>query len=155
MAFNVPTITEIKNRIIADMESRMTGNTPLLIMALLRILAIVLAGAFNIVYRFARWISKQIILNSLTETDWLNLHSIIWGVPRKAALFADGSVHFLGDEDTVIPEGTLVENTDGFQYKTTEEITLTTPENGDFYANADVIAVLSGSASNYVRDGGP
>ena len=63
MPFSRPTLQNIFDRIINDIESRLTSNTPILKRALLRILAAVFASAIHICYGFIVWVSEQIIVS--------------------------------------------------------------------------------------------
>lgn len=146
MPFTRPTLQEIHDRIIADIEARMTDNAPLLLVALLRILAKVFAAAIHIVYGVLVWLGRMIIVNT-AETDWLGKHATEWGLTRKASTFAVGAVIFTGIDTTIIPEGTLVQNEAGSEYETTAEGTISSGE-----ANIAVKAVLPGVDSNFLKD---
>lgn len=119
MAFERPTITEIYTRIVTDMESRLTGNVTILRRALLRILAVVFAGAVHIVYGYLTFIGEEALMPDKAPREWLNRHGFIWGVDRKAAEFATGDFEFAGVDTTVIPAGTRVaRDSDGIEYET-------------------------------------
>lgn len=143
MAFEQPSIKTIYNRMIADIESRMTGKVSLLPVALLRILAIVFAGAIHILYRFLVWLGLQLIVTT-AGNEWLTKHGYMWGVTRKEATYAKGQVKFTGLNGSVIPIDTLMRNTDGFQYRTDAEVTIA---GGIGYS--DVTAIDVGVDYNY------
>ena len=123
MPFTRPTLQEIVDRIESDMESRLTGDVSLLRRAVLRVLARVFAGAIHILYGVLQTLSKDLFVDQ-AATDMLDRHAIMWGVPRKAAIFATGDVVFDGVDTTVIPEGTVAQNDDGIEYETIEEKTI-------------------------------
>jgi len=117
MAFARPTITQIYDRIVADMESRLTGSVTLLRRALLRVLAAVFAGAVHILYGYLTFISEQLFVDK-AQREWLDRHGFIWGVDRKAAEFATGTFTFSGTPATGIPAGTRVARaSDGVEYE--------------------------------------
>ena len=57
---NIPTTEEIYDRIIADIESKISQTTPLFPKAFNIVLAKALAGVFTILYKFGQWGIKQI-----------------------------------------------------------------------------------------------
>jgi uncharacterized phage protein gp47/JayE len=105
------------------MESRLTGIVALLRRSVLRVLAKVFAGAVHLCYGFLEWVSIQLFVDT-AETTYLDRHGNMWGVPRKAATFATGSVYFTGTNATVIPSGTRIQNADGIEYETLSSTTI-------------------------------
>lgn len=146
MPFERPTLKAIYKRIVSDIEARMTGNTPLLRRALLRVLAWVFAAAIHICYGFITWLGEQ-IMPSTAETNWLYKHAFMWGIIPKAATYAVGNITFTGTDTTVIPAGTLLQNSDGSEYETIIQVVITGGS-----ANVDVQATESGADSNYTKD---
>jgi uncharacterized phage protein gp47/JayE len=145
MPFERPTLNTIYRRLVSDIEARMTGNTPLLKGALLRVLAWVFAASIHIAYGFITWLGEQILPNT-AETNWLDKHAFMWGVIRKASTFAVGNVTFSGVDTTVIPAGTLLQNDEGSEYET---LTLLTITGGS--ATGDIRATEPGEASNFYK----
>jgi len=142
MAYERPTIDTIVSRIESDMESRLTGNISLLRRGILRVLARVFAGAVHILYGYLEYLSEQLFATT-AELTYLNRIGLMFGVTRKAASFAEGTLTFDGDDSTVIPEGTRVIREDGIEYETTEEGTIS----GGF-VEVDGIAVEAGTSGN-------
>lgn len=118
MAFDRPTITEIKDRIENAIEARLFSNLALLRNAILRILARVFAGAIHGVYGYLDWISEQLFITT-AETEFLNRHGRMWGISRRPGSFASGESTFYGTNGTTIPEETIVQSEDGIEYATT------------------------------------
>jgi uncharacterized phage protein gp47/JayE len=102
----------------ADMESRLTGGVALLRFGILRILIRVFAGAMHLVYGFAAFIGQQLFIKTATG-EFLDRLGYQWGVNRKAADFAVGSVTFTGTDGTVIDEGTAFQTDAGVEFLTT------------------------------------
>lgn len=145
MPFSRPTLQQIHDRIINDLESRLTSSTPLLLRALLRVLAKVFAAGIHICYGFIVWVAKMIMVTD-AELDWLKKHGLMWGVIYKSAEFAVGQVQFTGVETTVIPQGTLVQNDSGSEYETLAIGTIT-----GGIADVNVQATEAGADYNYTK----
>lgn len=118
MPFARPTLNELIIRIENDIVSRLTGTVPLLQRALLKILARVLAGAFDTVYGFQEFISINMIID-LAEGDFLRRWAFQWRVEIQEATFGTGNVIFTGVDTTLIPVDTLLVRSDGIEYTTT------------------------------------
>lgn len=146
MPFDRPTLQTIYDRIINDIESRLTSNTPLLRRALLRVLAKVFAAAIHICYGFIVWVAEQIIVTD-AETNWLDKHGFMWGVIRKAATFAVGQITFTGVDDTIIPKGTLVQNEAGSEYGTIADGVIVSGQ-----AIVDIQAIEAGAEHNFLKE---
>lgn len=145
MSFERPTLITIYKRIVADIEARMTGNTPLLRRALLRVLAWVFAAAIHIGYGFMTWLGEQLMPNE-AETSWLHKHAFMWGIIPKAATYAVGNVTFSGVDTTEIPAGTLLQNDVGAEYETLILLTITGGS-----ATGDIRATEPGEDSNFYK----
>lgn len=118
MPFSRPTLQELIVRIEADIEARLTGGVALLRRALLRVLARVFAGAIHIAYGYVSFIAEQLFV-STAERTWLDRHGFIWGVTRKAAAFATGTIKFYGVDGTLVESGVRVQTDTGIEYETT------------------------------------
>jgi uncharacterized phage protein gp47/JayE len=144
MPFVRPTLDEIVDRIESDMESRLTGNSVLLRWGILRILARVFAGAMHILYGLLEYLADQLFATS-AELEYLNRIGLMFGVTRKAAAFATGTLQFLGTNGTLVPEGTRVATEEGEEYETTADGTITAGS-----ANIAATAVVPGTAGNTI-----
>jgi uncharacterized phage protein gp47/JayE len=92
---------------------------------MLAILARVFAASVHILHGFLSYLSEQLFVDT-AESAYLDRHGNIWGTPRLAATFAQGTVQFTGSPDgTIIPSGTIVNRDDGIEFETTEESTIT------------------------------
>lgn len=124
------------------MESRLTGNAPLLRWGLLRILARVFAGAVHIVYGFVAYLADQIFVTT-AELEYLTRLGLMFGIPRKAASFATGSLIFVGTDGVLVPVGSRAVTEDGIEYETTANGTI-----AGGVADIAATAVEPGSAAN-------
>jgi uncharacterized phage protein gp47/JayE len=117
MPFARPTLTELIDRVITDISSRVTGvDSAVLRRSLLGIVGQSEAGAVHMLYGYLDWIAKQSIIDT-AEKEYLERWAAIWKVIRKTAGFASGQVVFPGSADSTIFTGTIVQRQDGVQYK--------------------------------------
>lgn len=146
MPFQRPTLTEIIDRDLADMSSRMIGSDgAVLRRSVLGVLARALAGASHELHGHLDWIARQ-VLPDAAEEEILERWANVWGIRRKAAEFAVGSVTFEGFESAVIEADTLLQRQDGQQFATTAEVTM--PAGGSIAA--PVQAQIAGAAGNTI-----
>lgn len=118
MPFARPTLTEIIDRVLADIGSRVVGvESAVLRRSLLGILGRAEAGAVHQLYGYIDWVSRQAMPDT-AEAEWLERWARIWNITRKTAEFASGLVTFTGATGVVVPDGTTVQRQDGFQYLT-------------------------------------
>jgi uncharacterized phage protein gp47/JayE len=118
MAFTRPSLRTIINRIESDIEQRLTGSTPLLQVAFLRILARVFAGAIHVLYGWLAWLADQLFYDT-AEDAMLDRHAGLRGLARKAASFASGSIDMTGTNGTVVEEGTRFTDGNGVELEST------------------------------------
>ena len=124
MAFSRPTLTELISRTVADMSSRVVNSVgSVLRRSLLGVIARVIAGASHQLHGHMDWISRQ-ILPDTADDDQLDRHGNLWGVERKAADYAAGDVDFIGTNGSVIPALTVLVRSDGVEYTTDAEVTI-------------------------------
>ncbi|WVR18344.1 baseplate J-like protein [Bordetella phage PY223] len=142
MAFQRPTLTEIIDRTFSDLTSRLNLQGALLRRSVVGVLARVLAGTSHMLHGHLEWIAKQAIPD--TADEWLPRWASIWGIARKEAEFASGNVSFVGTiNGTIIPSGTIVKRSDGVEYETQSDATVSAGA-----ATATVRALQAGSAGN-------
>lgn len=143
MPFARPTLTEIIDRVIADISSRITGvESAVLRRSLLGILGRAEAGAVHLLYGYIDWVARQAIPDT-AEAECLERWARIWNITRNAATFSTGSVTFTGTNGTLIPDGTIVQRQDGVQYATQGDVTITSGT-----ATAAVLAVEAGATGD-------
>lgn len=115
MPFERPTLTELKTRIQADVETRVTGGTILLRRAVLKVLATVFAGIAHIMYGYLDYKSKQLFATT-ADTEGLANIGDEYGLNRESATYATGSGTATGTNGAIIPAGSELESTDGNLY---------------------------------------
>lgn len=117
MAFNRPKLSDINNRIKADIETRLnTGK--LLAASFLGVLATAYAGAVHLLHGHIEWATRQLFPDT-AEAEFLARWASIWGVERTPATYSTGNVTFTGSNGTVLPAGVRLKRADGSFYLTT------------------------------------
>lgn len=141
----IPTTTEIYDRIISDIESKLNQTTPLLFKAFNRVIAMACAGVFTILYKYGQWVLKQ-IFTITQDQDNLELKGEQYDIPRKSSTTAVLSVDFTGDNNTVIPAGRQFRsNSNGLLYSVNEEAEILTGTIG-----GEITCLTPGSTGNLI-----
>lgn len=143
MPFDRPSPSQILERIQAEMDVAIPGGFSRLRQSVEGILARVVAMAAHELYGFLNWMFKQVFVTT-AEAEYLELHhGGTWGIPRKQATPATGTVQFTGTIGSVIPAGTVLKRGDNEQYTVDSEVTFTGAT-----ANVSVTASVSGINGN-------
>jgi uncharacterized phage protein gp47/JayE len=139
--YSRPTLSEIVERVRTDVLSRLSTDD-LLRRADAEVYSRVLGGVAHGLYGFIDWLSDQVIYDT-ADTDYLERWCSIWGVSRKAASAATGTVTFVVQTGSVIASGTTLQALDGVQYQTTADATVSGTS-----ATAPITAVVAAAAGN-------
>lgn len=147
MPFDRDDLQTIITRTTADLTSRWTGTYNRLRRAVLVVIARVLAGLANGLYGYLDWIADQILPDKM-ETDRLRRFGAIFGVPYSDAEIAAGTIDVTGNDDTIIPAGTLWQrDADAVEYESTAEAVIAAG-----VATITVQAIDAGAAGNADAD---
>lgn len=137
MALTTPTVKEISDNIIAQMELNFNQTVPLLQKSFIRVLSKVLAGVFILLYKYGGFNFLQMFVATASdqETEILGLKVtplIFWGRligigDPSAAISAELAIIIQVTNPTgSIPAGTqLINNTNGVVYLTKTDLILT------------------------------
>lgn len=139
--YSRPALADLVQRVRTDVLSRLTSDD-VLRRADAEVFARVMGGVAHGLYGFIDWLSDQVIYDT-ASVEYLERWCSIWGLTRKAAAAATGTVTFALQAGAVIASGTLLQALDGVQYQTTADATVTAPT-----ATAPVVAVVAAAASN-------
>lgn len=142
MPFQRPELTTLIERAQADIESRLPGANARLRRSLLGVLARMHAGSVHGLYGYLDWLARQIMIDT-AEAEHLARWASIWGMSRKPATAATGTVTFSGADGTVIPAGTALQRADGIEYTTDAETTI-----AGSAASVAITATKPGEAGN-------
>ena len=117
MAFERPTLKELITRITAGITSRLTKTQTRRSNAL--VYGRVIAGASHEMNGLIEYTARQIFVDT-ADSEHLDRHAAIFGITRKAASKASGTVKFTfqGDAEEV-PVGTVLTGGDSSQYQVT------------------------------------
>lgn len=149
MPFTRPTLTELRERILADIASRLpsSGGSPttLLRRSLAGVLGTAEAGAVHSLYGYLVFIARQALPDTAEGEYLLRWAAIFLSTGRKAATYAAGNraVQVTGTVGRTLPQGTKFVRSDGIQYETTEELTL-----GGTTGTVSVRATTPGTTAN-------
>jgi uncharacterized phage protein gp47/JayE len=137
-------LTELINRVITDISSRVTGvDSAVLRRSLLGIIGQSEAGAVHLLYGYLDWIAKQTIIDT-AEKEYLERWAAIWKITRKTAGFASGQAAYIGAAGSTISDGTIVQRQDGVQYKVVGDAVF-----GSSPLSMPVLALEAGEAGNF------
>lgn len=124
MPFARPSLTEIIDRVIADISNRITGvDSSVLRRSLLGILGRAEGGVAHLLYGYIDWVARQVIPDT-AEIEYLERWAAIWAITRKPADFAAGPATFTGTNGSLISAGTIVQRQDGIQYTVLADVTI-------------------------------
>ena len=100
------TTAQIRAQIISDIEGRLGVTIPILPKAFIRVLAIALAGVLSLLYRFGLWIYRQIFPQTANAEALVKIGDQ-FGLSRIPAVRAQVEAEATGENETVLPAGTL------------------------------------------------
>lgn len=115
MSYVVPTLTQIRDRIEADFNTRLPGADSRLARGILRALSFAYATAAWSMYQFLGWISRQ-RLPDTAEDEELDRLAGVYGLSRSASAAAAGSVTVVGINGAPINAGAALQTLDGITY---------------------------------------
>lgn len=150
MSWDIPTPTDIADQASTDLEEGLRvapDGTERRIDArsersVFRVVAVVIGLALYPVYLFFAWVLDQFFVDRCSEA-WLAVHARIWGIERRPARRAVGTVTFVGAEGVVIPADTGLALS-GSRWRTTS--TAVIPDAGS--VAVPVEAVSAGAGGN-------
>lgn len=139
--YSRPLLADIVQRVRTDVLSRLSTDD-LLRRADAEVYARVLGGVAHGLYGFIDWLSDQVIYDT-ADVEFLERWCSIWGITRKVAAAATGTVTFVVQAGAYIPAGTALQALDGVQYQTTADAVVVGTS-----ATAPLIAVVAAAAGN-------
>ena len=142
MPFTRPPLAELIDRAVADIEAALPGTDARLRRSNLNVLARAHAASVHGLYGYLAWLSQQLLVDT-AEAAMLERHAAIWGVLRVPAAYAAGAVTVTGTNGAVVPAGTLIRRSDGFDYASTADATVSAGT-----AVVSVGATVAGAAGN-------
>jgi len=123
MAFDRPTLTELKALVAQDIAEALPGADPLLRHSNLNILGTSVASLAHLHYAFLDYISRQAVPIT-AEDEWLEAWAAFKGLSRNLPARASGSVTFTGVNGVVVSSGAPLTRADGKTFTTTADATV-------------------------------
>lgn len=139
--FTRPPLAELIERTRADLLARL-GLDELLRRADGEVQARVHGAALHSLYGYIDYLARQ-ILPDTADAEWLERHASLWGVTRKAATAAAGTVSITAGAGVTVPAGTVLQRPGGGDYTVTADVAAV---GGTAVATVQAAAV--GAASN-------
>lgn len=115
MPFSRPTLSELRNQVLADINASLDGANALLRKAVLRVLGIAQAGLAHLHFGYIDWISKQAVPWTASD-EYLAGWGALKNVYRKDAIAAVLTAQFSGTPGTVVSAAVEVKRADGIAY---------------------------------------
>jgi uncharacterized phage protein gp47/JayE len=140
---SIPTITEIKEQILSDIETATGKTAPLLPISVWSVISTALAGALYLVYKFIDWTRKQIFVNT-ADYEGLILIGQEYGLFPNVSQEWRGTASITGTNGTNIPIGKIYTR-GNFAYQVT---VLATVSSGS--ATLVLESLTSGSEPNLI-----
>lgn len=141
MPFTRPTLTALIQQAQGYLSARLPGADITQRRSVIVVLSKLWAGFVNGEYGYLDYLANQLLPD--TSTDYLARQASIWGIVPKPAVAAAGNVVLTGASGTAIPQGSLVQRSDGAQFATSAPAVLAAGT-----ATVPVVASVGGSAGN-------
>lgn len=141
MPFERPTLPELIAR-VEDEHAQRLGLGALLRRSTLKVIARVEGGLSHQLHGHLDFNANQIIPDT-AAAEFLERWASIFGVQRKAATAATGSVTLTGTDGTTVPAATVLQRADGQQYSTDASGVISAGT-----VSLAVTAVVAGDAGN-------
>lgn len=145
MSFNRPTLAELVERITNDLSTRLIGSVTALRRAVIRVFGAVYGGAVHLLHGHLDWITKQIMPDT-AEGEFLERWASIWGITRVPASFATRTLTITGVDATLIPQGTVWQDSDEVEFTVDDDVTISSGT-----ATAALTAVVAGITGNAIE----
>jgi uncharacterized phage protein gp47/JayE len=145
MPFSRPSLTELRATAVQDIvSSGVPGLDGLLRNAVLRVLAMVMAGLAYSVYGFIDWIARESVPFTATD-EYLEAWAGLIAVYRKDSSPASGNgAQFSGTAGTLVPLGATLTRQDGTPYTSTAAATV----DGTGVVLVPILAAVNGAGTN-------
>lgn len=118
MSFPRPTLSTLRDLARSEVAARLPGADPALRRSIAMVLAEAMAGLAHHQYGYLDFIARQTIPDT-AEGEYLDRWCRMFGLQRKPATVAAGTVTFTGTDGTAVALGTRLTRGDGVTYATT------------------------------------
>lgn len=128
----IPTIAEVRDQILSDIQTGLGLPQPLLPYSAWGILASAVAGAVILMYRFGAWVERQIFPQT-ADIEALVLRGNELGLVRTPSRGWTGTATITGTDTTVVASGTLYQVNDAV-YELSSAVVISGATTGNFVA---------------------
>jgi len=118
MSFTIPTPQDLRDQNYNELEAEIQGSNPRLQNSFLNGISKMDALSTHGCYIYLKYLFKQIFVET-ADSEFLELHGSPLAIDRTEALSSSGNVDATGNEGTDIPQDTLLQRSDGAQYRVT------------------------------------
>lgn len=146
MAFNRPTLSQIRDRVEADFRSGLAIPT-ILARSFLKVIGTALAGASHTLHGHIQDFIQVQFFPDVAEAEFLVRWAKVFGIDRLEATFAEIEVEATGTNGTPVPDTAVFQRSDGFQYQVKDEVII-----AGGIATLTLVALESGANGN-ISDG--
>ena len=116
MPFDRPSLPALVERAESDLSARLLDGEQPLRRSVAGVLARVTAGQAHMLYGYLDWLAQQPFPDT-AEAEYLARLARIWGIGRKPAVAAAGTVTLQGQPGAVLPAGQELRRDDGTLYR--------------------------------------
>jgi uncharacterized phage protein gp47/JayE len=117
MPLTRPTLPQLIDRNVADIESRLPGSDARLRRSNLNVTARVVAGAAHGLYGSIDFLARQLFPDT-AEKEYLERHASARKLTRKVAVAASGPLMLTGTNGSIVPAGTVLTRSDAAEFTT-------------------------------------
>lgn len=125
MPFSRPDLTEIKDRIEADLAAEVDNSNTFLRRSVFKILAKILAGVAYLIYEFLQYIKDQIFITT-ADAENLQIHGAEYGISKDFGTKSSGSLSITGTNGSIVSAGAQLQSSTGNLYNVTANATIAT-----------------------------
>jgi uncharacterized phage protein gp47/JayE len=137
-----PTLSEIENRVLSDINFALPGSDASLEFTPLNALAMSLIGCAQELYGYLDYAAKQTNVLDCSDEN-LDRYATIWGLERLPADYSQGTISFVSTGTPVIPIGTAFQTNNQLQFVSTADNVM-----GTGVTTVAVSSVLPGKTFN-------
>lgn len=137
----IPTIAQIRDQIISDIEAKIGQTIPVLPKAFFRVLAMAIAGVLALLYRFGAWVYDQIFV-ATADREALIRRGSEFGILPNPAVAAKLTATATGANDTITQAGWLWQSV-GVVYEQQEDVAIAAGS-----ATIEVLCLTAGADGN-------
>jgi len=124
MSYTRPTLKELQERTISDIEASVLKKSTILAYSVLKVIGRVLAGMMHLGYGYIDWVVRQLFVETADEF-YLKIYAKRYGITQKEASFASGSITLTGTSGaTISAEDAIFVSTNELEYQAESDVVI-------------------------------